>query len=55
MDLRRIEGWVALLWFCIGRNLPWNRWKKQAGKKLSSLTEVAKAALQRQTAEAFSS
>jgi hypothetical protein len=45
-------GYIA--WAIWGDKIPWDGWKKKLAAKLSSLTEVAKASLQRQTNEAFS-
>lgn len=53
-DLRRALFWIYLSWLCFGQDLPWDKWGKRLRSKLSSLTEVAKASLQRQTSEAFS-
>lgn len=52
-DLHFCE-YVAFIAFGILSKLPWDRWRKQLGSKLSSMTAVAKAAFQRQQAEAFS-
>ena len=46
---------LVAYWLWINRdNFPWKKWKNKLGSKLSSLTEVAIAALKRQQSEAFS-
>ncbi len=51
---RALINLAYIFWALWGRKFPWGGWKKKLGSNLSSLTEVAKAALQRQTSEAFS-
>jgi hypothetical protein len=41
-------------WIFFGKKIPWDKMKKKLGSTISSLTEVARAALQRQQSEAFS-
>lgn len=43
-----------VVWIFFGKNIPWDKLKKKLGSTISSLTEVAKASLQRQQSEAFS-
>lgn len=52
------EPWrfVAQMGFVIwsfARRWPWDKWKKQLSSKVSSMTEVARAAFKRQQSEAF--
>lgn len=55
---RRDVHWVVIVayvaWSIWGRKLPWDRWRKSLQSKASDLTEVTRAALKREQAEAFS-
>lgn len=51
------HGWVMLAYFALHLLLgilPWNRWRKGLASKAAELTEVTRAALKREQAEAFS-
>lgn len=53
-NLRALVSLVYILWVLFGSRIPWDKMKKKIGSTISSLTEVAKASIQRQQAEAFS-
>lgn len=53
-DIRCILNLVFLIWQLWGTKFPWDKWGKRLKTKVSSLTDVATAALRRQQSEAFS-
>jgi hypothetical protein len=52
--LTLLLGGVLLLVLLIGRDWPWRKWKDSLTNRLSGLTEVARASLRQQQAEAWS-
>jgi hypothetical protein len=53
-DLGDVLKFVSALWLWLGPKVPWDGMKKKLASTISSLTEVARASIQRQQAEAFS-
>lgn len=52
-DVAIVSMMAYIIWSVTRRRGPWDDWKKKLGSKLSSLTEVVRASLKRQQAEAF--
>jgi hypothetical protein len=53
-ELRDPLLFAYIAWCFLGSHIPWDKMKKKLGSTISSLTEVAKASMQRQQSEAFS-
>lgn len=53
VDVRLAVFAVLMVFWIFSDNFPWKKWRNKLSSKVSSLTEVARAAIQRQQDQAF--